>query len=420
MRKATKVSAKPNVKIANIDHNVLDQKPGSELDSKTEAPRIKIQRQRQERHEQSKKTWAYVQDNDAQYVAHRAKVLAELDAVNATKKYEQTLKEISDKFVTLSHMQAIKECADVFDMVVTFRESGEFTIGALNRGASAKGHDILEKTIKPKTIQDVYNLTDKYQQVLEVEGLMGIVGHVVHHAEKKTLGGVYSTTYKADSTGCQKAKIFPLDTSSIENFSFSIATMKSELGNNWITKLFTGDYDTHDVLIGDRKGKYRIVEPESKEEREVIENINLYVSAIDKNREYIPFEPHGNYEKQARHIVRHGAQVNYGWHQMIAEPNTKVIKPVAEAGEFPLAYYSAKENRWGMVKDFKGLKELYVDHGATMPFYWTNSELNLDTQDIYWQSFEQDKSSQNPTHITINREGAKKEDLQRWDKNKLS
>ena len=86
MRKATKVSAKPNVKIANIDHNVLDPKSGSKLDSKTEAPRIKIQRQRQERHEQSQKTWAYVQDNDAQYAAHRAKVLAELDAVNATKK----------------------------------------------------------------------------------------------------------------------------------------------------------------------------------------------------------------------------------------------------------------------------------------------------------------------------------------------
>ncbi|KOO12977.1 hypothetical protein AKJ18_20995 [Vibrio xuii] len=336
--------------------------------------------------------------------------IEKVDLIKTAKKDEQILKEISDKFVTQSHMQAIKECADLFDMVITFRESGEFTIDALNRGASAKGHDILEKTLKPKTIQRVYNLTYEYQQLLEAEGLMGIVGHVVDHAGGKTLGGVYSTIYEADSSGCLKAKIFPLDTSSIEMLSFSIAAMKSELGNNWITKLFTGDYDTHEILVGDGNGKYNIVEPESKNEREVIENINLYVSAVDPSREYTPYNPNSDYENQARHVVRHGAQVNYGWHQMIAEPNAKVIKQVAEPGEFPLAYYSAKERGWGMVKDFKGLKDLYVDHEATMPFYWTNSVLDLDTNVIEWQSFKQDDNSQDPNHITINKKDFKTKD----------
>ncbi|WP_305846479.1 S-type pyocin domain-containing protein [Photobacterium kishitanii] len=83
MGQPTEVSAKSSVKFAKIDNNVLDPEPDSELDSKTETPREKIQRQRRERHEQSDKTWAYVQDNDARYAAHRAKILAMREATQA-------------------------------------------------------------------------------------------------------------------------------------------------------------------------------------------------------------------------------------------------------------------------------------------------------------------------------------------------
>ncbi|PSV06498.1 hypothetical protein C0W96_08530 [Photobacterium kishitanii] len=83
MGQPTEVSAKASVKFAKIDNNVLDPEPDSELDSKTETPREKIQRQRRERHEQSDKTWAYVQDNDARYAAHRAKILAMREVTQA-------------------------------------------------------------------------------------------------------------------------------------------------------------------------------------------------------------------------------------------------------------------------------------------------------------------------------------------------
>ena len=74
MGQPTEVSAKANVKFAKIDNSVFDPEPDLELDSKTETPREKIQRQRRERHEQSEKTWAYVQANDARYAAHRANI----------------------------------------------------------------------------------------------------------------------------------------------------------------------------------------------------------------------------------------------------------------------------------------------------------------------------------------------------------
>ncbi|WP_237043650.1 HNH endonuclease [Photobacterium kishitanii] len=74
MGQPTEVSAKASVKFAKIDNSVFDPEPNPELDSKTETPREKIQRQRRERHEQSEKTWAYVQENDARYAAHRANI----------------------------------------------------------------------------------------------------------------------------------------------------------------------------------------------------------------------------------------------------------------------------------------------------------------------------------------------------------
>ncbi|OBU28940.1 HNH endonuclease [Photobacterium kishitanii] len=74
MGQPTEVSAKSKVKFAKIDNSVFDSEPDPELDSKTETPREKIQRQRRERHEQSEKTWAYVQENDARYAAHRANI----------------------------------------------------------------------------------------------------------------------------------------------------------------------------------------------------------------------------------------------------------------------------------------------------------------------------------------------------------
>lgn len=66
----------------------------------------------------------------------------------------------------------------MFNMVVTFREAGEFTVAALNRGSGCKGHDILEKTIKPSTLKSTYKLTNEQEKVIKDEDLMGIVGHL--------------------------------------------------------------------------------------------------------------------------------------------------------------------------------------------------------------------------------------------------
>ncbi len=301
------------------------------------------------------------------------------------KRNNTTERVIEKSFVTKSHMKAIKDACDMFNMVVTFREAGEFTVAALNRGSGCKGHDILEKTIKPSTLKSTYKLTNEQEKVIKDEDLMGIVGHL--DKEKNTLGGVYSSLYEHGDNGQVNAKIIPLDSETVESLRSSILSMKIELGENWRQKLLSGDYDTHDVLVKCGQSSYKVVKPESREESEAIENMNIYVAAYDKTRPFHPYHPHSDHIDQTRHVIRHGAQVNYVWHQMIAEPDTRIVRQVAESGDFPLAYYSSMEGKWGIISNFKELKGLYVSHNADLPFYWRNTELDLDTGAVAYQSF---------------------------------
>ncbi|AMF96307.1 hypothetical protein [Vibrio harveyi] len=319
--------------------------------------------------------------------------------VSEEKRNNTTERVIAKNFVTKIHMEAIKNACDMFNLVVTFREAGEFTIRALNRGAASKGHDILEKTIKPSTLKSTYKLTKDQEKVLKDEDLMGVVGHL--NKEKNTLGGVYSSIYEHGDNGQAKAKIIPLNTETDETLRSSILSMKKELGENWQQRLFSGDYDTHDVLVKCGKRSYKVVPPESKEEGEAIENLNMYVAAHDKKRPFHPYNPNKDHVEQSRHVIRHGAQVNYVWHQMIAEPNARIVKQVAQAGDFPLAYYSSMEGKWGIITSFKELKDLYVNHNAELPFYWRNTELDLDTGAVKYQSFNYEKKD--IQHITVDK-----------------
>lgn len=77
MGKATEVSKKPNVKygypepIVTFPHNSgVDEQP------KSETFKEKIQRQQKERYQASERAWAFIQENDARYAAHRASILA--------------------------------------------------------------------------------------------------------------------------------------------------------------------------------------------------------------------------------------------------------------------------------------------------------------------------------------------------------
>jgi insecticidal toxin complex protein TccC len=53
-------------------------------------------------------------------------------------------------------MAPIESAAREKNAILSFRESGTYTIDVLNKGAAAKGHNILEKTIKDKSVNAVY------------------------------------------------------------------------------------------------------------------------------------------------------------------------------------------------------------------------------------------------------------------------
>ncbi len=54
------------------------------------------------------------------------------------------------------HMSVFERISIEENMAMSVREAGIYTILALGEGAAAKGHNILEKTIKPGSLKAVY------------------------------------------------------------------------------------------------------------------------------------------------------------------------------------------------------------------------------------------------------------------------
>ncbi|EHM5975103.1 hypothetical protein KGR64_004730, partial [Escherichia coli] len=61
--------------------------------------------------------------------------------------------KVASSFVWAGHMTAIETAARKGRFAVSFRAAGKYTLEAIAKGAAAKGHNILEKTIKPSSIE---------------------------------------------------------------------------------------------------------------------------------------------------------------------------------------------------------------------------------------------------------------------------
>ncbi len=77
------------------------------------------------------------------------------------------------------------------NFAVSFRKAGRQTLQALAEGAGAKPHSILEKTIKPSSLEKYYpqNHLDIGEKIKE-QGIEGLVGH---WDEREGLTGIYLT-----------------------------------------------------------------------------------------------------------------------------------------------------------------------------------------------------------------------------------
>lgn len=175
----------------------------------------------------------------------------------------EMMERISSTFILKDHIKAIEKASIEGKFAVTFREAGKATLDKLKLGAAAKGHDILEKTIKESSVRKSYK--EKSEEALrwiknaQIEGYVG-------HWDKNT--GLLKGIYLSESIeGAKKLEdnrdknqptqfYWPVDTASEHSLKESLQGLKAR--KDWEKISFTGDYDMHDMITF-RNGKARTV-----------------------------------------------------------------------------------------------------------------------------------------------------------------
>ncbi|HBD1384470.1 TPA: hypothetical protein KHU63_005077, partial [Escherichia coli] len=241
---------------------------------------------------------------------------------------------------------------------VSFRAAGKYTLEAIAKGAAAKGHNILEKTIKPSSIEKVYGKMAKEKwNMLKQAGLTGYVGHW----ERNELKGIYMSSCHSLDNFVQN-HIYPIDMRTQATLDKSIDSLR--LSKNWEVQLFTGDYDTHDMITFRGAGRPRSVLVNSMEEKMIINAINMEVSKIDPRRPFNSVE---------YNVVRHGPQVNFSSYMLAHESqnvvdNNGFLGSVARPGEFPIAM--CDRGTWQIIYNLGELTAFYNSIGARIKETW--------------------------------------------------
>ncbi|AOI68875.1 RHS repeat-associated core domain-containing protein [Burkholderia ubonensis] len=266
---------------------------------------------------------------------------------------DEARKEVKRKFVLESHMQAMERASTELNAAFSFREAGEYTIDALSRGFAAKGHNILEKTIKPSSVSANYGAESA--GVMDIVNQIGLAG-VVGKWEGGRIAGVYAHDW---SSGMDTTIPLSLEQPhTLEKYN--------ELVQDRKMTPYTGDYDMHDIIFLDSSRSPTGVVPvaDSKLETSVKNKINKTVAMYDSSRPY---------ECEPLNVIRHGPQVSFASHMLVheyedVEKNKGFLTVVAEPGPFPVAFVNKKE--WTVVEGRQELFSYYKNLGTPIPSYW--------------------------------------------------
>ncbi|HEN3646127.1 TPA: RHS repeat-associated core domain-containing protein, partial [Yersinia enterocolitica] len=259
-------------------------------------------------------------------------------------------KQVAKAFVHSSHMPVLEQISREHNIAISVREAGTYTIKALEVGAAAKGHNILEKTIKPGSLKNAYGA--QAASVLKRTKSIGVVGMVGAWNNDGIYGiHVHNNIANVDH-------IVPIDLQNPQNNT----DFKKFVKDGLITP-YTGDYDMHDI-IRFHAHQGAVPKAESAEETEVKNLINQGVGRVDINR------PADNI---AMNVIRHGPQVNFVPYMWEHEQD-KVVKDngylgiVARPGPFPIAM--VHQGQWGIFDNTEELFRFYKDSNTPLPEHW--------------------------------------------------
>ena len=259
---------------------------------------------------------------------------------------------VGQLFVHPLHMQAFEKVSRENNIGISVREAGKNTIEALGQGNAAKGHNILEKTIKESSVKKAYGASaSAVEQTMGELSLKGTVGQW-----GDGLRGVKGVYVHNRVSGDDRT--FSVDTEKAENNE-----LLNELVRRNILTKYTGDYDMHDIIYFDG-GKGAVPVAGSDQEENVKTLINKEVAEVDPAR---PFD------KEHMNVIRHGPQVNFVDHmwknefEKVKEDNG-YIKVVAEPGPFPIAM--VHQGEWSIFENKEDLFGFYEKTGTPIPEHW--------------------------------------------------
>ena len=276
---------------------------------------------------------------------------------------------VSASYVVDQHIKAIGIAAQTIKFAVTFRESGESTLRCLKLGAAAKGHDILEKTIKASSLQAGYGEHAAEQFCLLKHA--AIDGYVGHWDERHQLLGIYmgpeaqaanKRSALAHALRCTDTNkpFYPLD---MNNLEASLSTLKEV--PNWESLPYTGDYDLHDMISYD--GHRGPVVAGSEEERKIIAALNAAVGRADPKLRPVA--------SRHKNVVRHGPQQSFVAHMLYNEGRRMMSAAVAKPS-FPLAMCDRGE--WSIIKSQQELQSYYDRNKMALKVTWQSSDVHFE------------------------------------------
>ncbi|MFG6722871.1 hypothetical protein ACGY14_26525 [Burkholderia pseudomallei] len=282
---------------------------------------------------------------------------------------------IAQTFVRPEHLRAIAAAARAGSFAVSFRASGQLSLKRLANGAPAKGHDILEKTIKPGSVQEVYG-ADSERRLAQIERA-DIDGYVGHWGRDKLLGLYMGPAanerdtpmlFGALRTTPSGHRYYPVDHDDLEG---SLALLKrtqgpsGTTGSFWRSLPYTGDYDTHDMI--NMAGHRAPVPSGSRDEHRIMRSLNVAIEAIDPIRKA---------SSGSHRLIQHGPQHNYVAHMRTNEQGAVIDEAVARAS-FPLAM--CDRGTWSVIETPEALAAFYRQHGVVLKEKWREKRANTFT-----------------------------------------
>lgn len=299
-------------------------------------------------------------------------------------------------FLLKEDAKSIYDYVNSKNIMVSFRNAGSATLNQLKRGAAAKGHDILDKTIKAKSLglpgDSPGDLNAALNSAINAPtgsnhtwDLLG--GFVACWCGNVPIGLYLSkfackewecNDWKSEDVTDKKGvvhKVLMLDQS-----SEFINRLKTKYGEKFPRLFYTGDYDMHDLIQLAGAGS-SIVPSDSKSEHDIITEINqrIYKNLRDNNTvDYNHVRADSmettinekDREKQEYQMIRHGAQVSYLAHMGSAEPSEEIVYTVADKTTGEEIAACSKNDGWVLFSPDEYLNTWYNQHGVKLKMTW--------------------------------------------------